>query len=132
MAAMAVVLAPPVSAQILTLKASVPFDFVVGGHTLPAGDYVVSNVTESGVLEVRNVSNGATPIVITSSVPGRLAVPGEASLTFHRYGGDYFLAEIWDGYTGQGRSIWMSRTERERANRASLSKPEVVMVLARR
>ena len=71
MAAMAVVLAPPVSAQILTLKASVPFDFVVGGHTLPAGDYVVSNVTESGVLEVRNVSNGATPIVITSSVPGR-------------------------------------------------------------
>ena len=57
---------------------------------------------------------------------------GKAFLTFHRYGGDYFLAEIWDGYTDQGRSIPMSRAEQERADRASLSKPEVVMVLARR
>jgi hypothetical protein len=131
-AAVAVLLAAPVSAQILTLRVSVPFDFVVGGHTLPAGDYLVSKLTESGVLELRNLSNGATPIAITSSVPGQMAVPGEASLTFHRYGADYFLAEIWDGYTGQGRSIWMSRTEREIANRASLSKPGMVMVLARR
>jgi hypothetical protein len=132
MAAVAVLLAAPVSAQDLSLRVSVPFEFIVGGHTLPAGNYLVSQVNAAGFLMVRNLSNGATPIAITSSVPGHLAVPGEASLTFHRYGGDYFLAEIWNGYTGQGRSIWMSRTEQERANRASLAKPEVVMVLARR
>jgi hypothetical protein len=132
MAAVAVLLAVPVSAQTITLKVSVPFDFVVGGHTLPAGDYLVSQVNAERFLTVRNVSSEAMPTVITPNVPGHDAVPGEASLTFHRYGGDYFLAEIWDGYTGQGRSIWMSRTEREIANRASLAKPEVVMVLARR
>jgi hypothetical protein len=132
MAAVAVLLAAPVSAQIRPLKANVPFDFVVGGHTLPAGDYLVSKVNAGGVLEFRSVSDWATPIIVTSSVPGKTAAPGEASLTFHRYGSDYFLAEIWDGYTGQGRSIWMSRAEKERASRASLSKPEVVMVLARR
>ena len=44
MAALAVVLAAPVSAQTLTLSASVPFDFVVGGRTMPAGDYVLGTV----------------------------------------------------------------------------------------
>jgi len=82
-------------------------------------------------MTVQNASGGATPSVIAIGLPGSPAAMGEASLTFHRYGSDYFLAEIWDGYTGQGRSIWMSRTERETANRASLVKPEVVMVLAR-
>ena len=76
MAALAVVLASPLSAQNLTLKVSVPFDFSVGGHTLPAGDYLVStvNVTgfmDSGYLAVRNVSSGATPTVITSIPAGK-------------------------------------------------------------
>jgi len=132
MAALAFVLAAPVSAQTITLKASVPFDFVVGGHTLPAGDYLVSQGNGERFLTVRNVSSDATPTVVTLSVPGSTAAAGEAFLTFHRYGSDYFLAQIWDGYTGQGRSIWMSRNEKERANRAAISKPEVVMVLARR
>jgi hypothetical protein len=132
MAAVAVLLAAPVSAQTLLLRASVPFDFVVAGHTLPAGDYLVSQVHGERFMTVQNASGGATPSVIAIGLPGSPAAMGEASLTFHRYGSDYFLAEIWDGYTGQGRSIWMSRTERETANRASLVKPEVVMVLARR
>ena len=132
MAAVAVLLAAPVSAQTRTLKVSVPFDFVVGGHTLPAGDYAVDKVNDLGLLEFRSVSNWAKPIVIATSVPGKTAAAGEAFLTFHRYGRDYFLAEVWNGYTAQGRSMWMSRTEHERANRASLNKPEVVMVLASR
>jgi hypothetical protein len=131
MVALAVVLAAPVSAQSIPLNVKVPFDFVVGGHTLPAGDYLVNKLSELGVMEFQSVSNMATPLVITSSVPGSTGPAGEASFTFHRYGSDYFLAEVWDGYSGQGRSIWMSRAERERANRASL-KPELVMVLASR
>ena len=125
-------LAAPVTAQTLSLRASVPFDFVIGGHTLPAGDYLVSQVHGERFMTVQNASGGATPSVMTIALPGSLAAQGEASLTFHRYGSDYFLAEIWDGYTGQIRSIWMSGTEKELANRASLVKPEVVMVLARR
>jgi hypothetical protein len=137
MAALAVVLASPVSAQSITLKVSVPFDFSVGGHTLPAGDYLVSTVNitgsvDSGFLAVRNVSSGATPAVITSIPAGRLGASGQASVAFHHYGSDYFLATIWDGYTGQGRSIPMSHTEQERVNQASLSTPQAVMVLARR
>jgi len=131
-AALAVVLAAPVSAQILTLNVSVPFDFVVGGHTLPAGDYVVGKAGDLGYLSLRNVSTDGTPTFISSNPAGGSAVPGEASLTFHRYGGDYFLAKIWDGSAAVGRSIPVSRTEREKAKSASIGKPEVVMVLARR
>jgi hypothetical protein len=50
---------------------------------------------------------------------------------FRRYGGDYFLAGVWDGHRALGRSVPVSRAERERARTASLGKPEVVMVLAR-
>jgi hypothetical protein len=132
LAALAVVLSAPVSAQSVTLKASVPFDFVVGGHTMPAGDYVLSTVGNFGVVEVRNESMGIVPSFIMSDAAYGPLDSARGSLTFRRYGGDYFLAKIWDGSVAAGRSIPMSRAEQERAKSASLSKPEVVMVLARR
>jgi hypothetical protein len=55
MAALAILLAAPVSAQTITVKASVPFDFVVGARTMPAGEYVVSTGRDFGVLQIRNV-----------------------------------------------------------------------------
>ena len=132
MAALAVVLAAPVSAQTVTLTASVPFDFVVGGRTMPAGDYELGTLGDVGILRVQNAVAGIKPaFTMTNAAAGPLE-SGKVFLTFHRYGGDYFLAEIWDGSTAAGRSIRMSRTEREKAKSASLNKPEIVMVLARR
>ena len=136
MAALAVVLAAPVSAHTLTLKASVPFEFVVGGHTMPAGDYVFDTLIDggrdTGYWAVRNASSGTASALTWSSPVERPGQRGEVFLTFHRYGGDYFLAKIWDGSSAAGRAIPMSRTEREKAKSASIGKPEVVMVLARR
>jgi hypothetical protein len=132
MAALAVVLAAPVSAQTVALRASVPFDFVVGGRTMPAGDYVLSTVGDFGLLRVQNEATGIMP-AFTATNAGDGPLDGDkVFLTFHRYGGDYFLAEIWNGSAAAGRSIRMSRTEREKAKSASLNKPEIVMVLARR
>ena len=132
MAALAVVLAAPVSAQTVTLRASVPFDFVVGGRTMPAGAYVLGTLGDFGILRVQNEATGITPaFTVTSAGDGQFD-GDKALLAFHRYGSDYFLAEIWDGSTAAGRSVPMSRTERERAKSASLGKPEIVMILARR
>jgi hypothetical protein len=83
-------------------------------------------------VRVQNAVAGIKPaFTMTNAAAGPLD-GGEAFLTFHRYGGDYFLAEIWDGSTAAGRSVPMSRTEREKAKSASLNKPGIVMVLARR
>ena len=132
MAALAIVLAVPAPAQTITLKASVPFDFVVGGRTMPAGEYVLSTNGDSGVLQVMNADKSIqAALTVTNAADGPLEGDG-AYLEFNRYGGDYFLAKIWDRGTGSGRSIPMSRTEREKAQSASLGKPEVMTVLARR
>jgi hypothetical protein len=131
MAVLAVAMALPVSAQMaqIQLRASVPFDFVVAGQTMPAGDYLV-RTDGVGVLVVQNVSSGAGSFI--QSNPDGPGTRGQASLTFHRYGSDYFLANIWDGYMSSGRSIGMSGTEQERSQRTSIAKPEAVVVLARR
>ena len=132
MAALAVVLAAPVSAQIFTLRASVPFDFVVGGRTMPAGDYELGTLGDVGILRVQNADTSIMPaFALSNGTDGQLD-DSKAFLTFRRYGGDYFLAEIWNGSAATGRSLPMSRTEREKAKSASLNKPEIVMVLARR
>lgn len=129
--ALAIVLAAPLSAQNLTLKASVPFEFTVAGHTMPAGDYEVGTINHEGVLAIRNASSDATLATITSLPTALPGDSGKVFLTFHRYGNDYFLAGIWDGYWATGRSIPMFSEEREKAKSASISKPEVVIVLAR-
>jgi hypothetical protein len=135
LAALAIALAAPVSAQTLTRKYSVPFDFVLRGQTMPAGDYWVGSVStdpNSVVLEVKNASGGTGMLTLTSPAPAVRSEDREkALLIFHRYGGDYFLAGIWDGYMAIGSAIPMSGAERERAKTASLGKPEVVMLLAR-
>jgi hypothetical protein len=83
-------------------------------------------------LQVRNADTSIKiALTITNAADGPVEGDG-AFLSFNRYGGDYFLAQMWDRSRAAGRSIPMSRTEREEAQNASLGKPEVVMVLARR
>jgi hypothetical protein len=132
MAALAVVLAAPVSAQIVALNASVPFDFIVGGRTMPAGDYVLATMDNHAILRVQNADTSIMPAFAVSNGADGSLDDSKAFLTFRRYGGDYFLAKIWDGSSAAGREIPMSRTEREKAKSASIGKPEIVMVLARR
>jgi len=45
----AVLLAAPVSAQTLLLRASVPFDFVVAGHTCPRATTWLAKFTARGL-----------------------------------------------------------------------------------
>ena len=84
------------------------------------------------MLEVQDASQAATPALTRADASYGPGNGDGAYLTFRRYGGDYFLANVWAGPAVGGRSIPMSRSEKERAKSASLGKPEVVTVLARR
>jgi hypothetical protein len=94
----------------MRVAASVPFEFVVGDHTLPAGDYTVETVTSGGAaLAIQNSDNRESVI--------RIADPIEATnkkrparLVFHRYGHSYFLAQIWSGES-TGRKLAKSKQE---------------------
>jgi hypothetical protein len=102
-----------VYAQSGPTKANVPFDFYVGSTLMPQGAYLITENPSGAVTWVRCAEENATEAVITSGIVStRREVP--AHLTFHRYGEDYFLREIWTGGS-TGRSLLPSHREKELA-----------------
>ena len=124
-------MAAPLPAQTIRLAANIPFEFVTGTRTLPAGHYVIDTAAAYSVVLVWNESTREASTALTSSVsePFVLTTP-EAKLIFRRYGNQYFLARIWNGTSANGREIPMSRAER--ALSAMWRAPETLVILARR
>ena len=123
------------------LRANIPFDFNVGDKTLSAGKYVVSTITSSsdtGIL-VRSRDGRHSAMRLTNGVQAR-APKNRAMLTFHRYGGSYFLAQIWTPGSADGREILKSKSERaaerelaKNPTQSDLAKnvqPETVTIIA--
>ena len=69
----------------------VPFEFTVGGNSLPAGDYFVENLWWNGVV-FHGTNKTAGLIVLAEGWEQRqIGVP---KLVFHRYDNDYMLSSI--------------------------------------
>jgi hypothetical protein len=82
------------------IAANVPFDFVAGGKTLPAGTYSVSRVSpETNPTLVIRSSNDDSVFVIPMFVD-RYAAPvngstaTQAGLSFEHVGDKYFLSQV--------------------------------------
>jgi hypothetical protein len=74
------------------VRAKVPFEFVAGGATLPAGTYSVGPLSldvHSGIA-IRSYEHGALvlPLVVDESRAG------QSKLSFERVGDKYFLSEV--------------------------------------
>ena len=90
------VLGVGVSARALDTDAvvvSVPFEFVVGGATLPAGDYKVSRVNPGAnrELAISGYEKGNAFVLPVAFDDGPTNQP---TLSFERVGGKYFLSKI--------------------------------------
>ena len=74
---------------------TVPFDFVVGKKTFPAGTYEVSQAsgTVGGSLLIRS-TDGQTAALFNSRIEGSATQGDSAKLLFRKQDGKYFLAEI--------------------------------------
>ncbi len=86
-----------VNAQVADrIEVTIPFEFVAGGRTLPAGDYVldIQGIAPS-VVSFKNRDTYVTA-VRTISVQNR-ANEGQAKLVFQRYGKRHFLSQVWYG-----------------------------------
>lgn len=99
------------NAQSNPLRANIGFDFVVGDKTLPAGQYLVTPATAGGdALIIQGAENGKSAIrLVVRTEPDRSKM--RARLVFHRYGQNYFLAEVWNGER-TGRALAKSKQER--------------------
>ena len=114
--------------QTVSIRAQVPFRFVVGDQTYPAGEYAVktfnsdSNLTYIGN---RNEPKSAMtlPHTINSGTPTKNTV-----LVFHRIGNTYFLYQFWPEGSCVGLQFRQSLEEKELA--MNKTKAETVSVAA--
>ena len=82
------------------LKGDVPFSFVVGNRIYPAGQYTVK---ELGTEVEGWFGPDAHAFIIRTLPMGDESAPQATKLVFHRYGDDYYLAEVWSD--GQSHSV---------------------------
>ena len=73
---------------------TIPFEFVVGGKTLPAGTYKVNRVTDTNrmTLILHSFENHTSVLVVPSQVED--GSTDKAYVSFERVGGQYFLSKI--------------------------------------
>jgi hypothetical protein len=104
-------------AQVSTqIKANIPFDFTAGRKTLPAGDYTLNfqAVGSPTTFLLQGADGRSGAFLLTFMVQWKEPEEQRAELVFHRYGGRYFLAQVWMG-NGGGRQLPVTKEERELA-----------------
>ncbi len=92
--------------------AKIPFEFVVGDKSLPAGEYGVAAFNASGeILKIRSTEDNQTALRLTTPITCASA-PDKGKLVFHRYANHYFLTEVWSAGESRGRQLLKSKQER--------------------
>jgi hypothetical protein len=92
--------------------ANIPFEFVVGDKSLPAGEYGVGKLNASGeVLRIRSTEDTESAIRLTSPIT-RPSASNKSTLVFHRYANHYFLTQVWSAGETTGRQLMKSKQER--------------------
>ena len=117
-------------AQTVALKANIPFNFIVTGKTLPAGEYTIQSVDMQGrVLSIRDLDLHSKSIVISNRCESQNA-SAQTKLVFHRYGDRYFLSQIWRA--GRNSGYELPRSTREVEVEMDFTMQEVVLMAALR
>ncbi|MFZ0865004.1 MAG: hypothetical protein ABR881_30120 [Candidatus Sulfotelmatobacter sp.] len=88
-------------AQTITFKAHVPFPFVLGNQTLPAGTYQVQRLLgrpreadQVGMIVMRSTIPRVYKAVVTNLVRQPLDSNSSSQLVFANRGGQHYLAEV--------------------------------------
>ena len=109
------------------MKVNIPFAFSAENHSLPEGEYLVLTVTPER--SIRIVSADGKHTAIVNTLPNYAKSPSESSrLVFHRYGNEYFLAQVWTAGQNVARNPLSSKRTMESAS--SGERPETFTVVA--
>jgi hypothetical protein len=99
----------------VTIETNVPFTFVVGDTTLPAGKYVIQVVDgdSANVLRLRSV-NGHTSVVFDTEASEARGeqIMHKDELVFDKIGDSYFLSQVWMAGSSSGNELAKSRMEK--------------------
>jgi hypothetical protein len=98
------VLACAGTARASTIQVKVPFAFVVQGHTMPAGEYLLNDEGDGVVLMQGEKGNHSNIFIVTTPAAGRDPAGSQPTLTFKHDERAYRLTGIWESAT-QGRQV---------------------------
>jgi hypothetical protein len=106
----------PVQAQ-QPFRVKIPFNFVAGQVSLPAGDYMVQPANDGSpalILHRMDGDRSASAIVMTN--PAEASTwKSNSSLVFRVYGEGYFLSQVWTIGNTSGRQLRTSLIEKQLA-----------------
>jgi hypothetical protein len=114
------------------IRADIPFDFVVGSARMSAGQYTIQRGTSHSSLKLSCDKSSVIALTFSGSSS---KTPSHAKLVFHKYGDQYFLAQVWDEGSTTADNLMATRTEREAARTSGRlarndAGPEVVVIAA--
>jgi hypothetical protein len=94
------------------LEANVPFKFMVGDTSLPAGKYTIKRLDDEdqNVLEIRSADDRIAVAFLTESAQSD-RTPTKSELVFDKYGNQYFLSQIWTEGDMNGNQLAKPRAE---------------------
>jgi hypothetical protein len=112
-------------AQTAAVRAKVPFTFAAGRTWLPAGSYIISQVSPQEI----SIQNADTRRVVAVSFiqPQNLATVSSGSLVFHKYGERYFLSGMTCPPSAETATLPTSPLE-ERAQQRQKEAMDLIMV----
>ncbi|MGB7436791.1 MAG: hypothetical protein WBR26_12410 [Candidatus Acidiferrum sp.] len=125
----ALLVATAAQAQQTKIVATVPFDFVVGNHVYPAGEYSVKALSQyAGIMRIEEAQQTEAASVLSIACTS-LTPSTETKLVFRRMGDNkYALYQTWIAGQNWGREFQNNRSEARFAQ--NHEKPELVIVAA--
>jgi hypothetical protein len=113
-----------------TVVAQIPFRFIVGNRTLPAGKYEIKRVemTNPNVLEIQSVNGHRTQMFLTEDTRAT-ARPTRTELVFDRFGNKYFLSQIWVNGEKSGSELPKPAAEKRLERRGEVAAKETVVCM---
>ena len=128
LAAVALILGSAAFSQTVSLRAEVPFNFVVGDKVYPAGEYALKTFGNGNAL-LSVACRSTKESVLTLPYPITSAMPAKHSaLIFQRVGDAYFLQQVWKAGSPIGMGLHLSHLETRLA--LNKTKPETTIVAA--
>jgi hypothetical protein len=103
------------------IKATIPFNFVVGNKQLRAGDYVIESSLANNALRFRSEDGHVQQIAFTVPIETNRTGNHER-LLFHHDGDQYFLSQVWLSGDENGRELIPGVQEKAAADRSTSDK----------
>jgi hypothetical protein len=100
------------------VKATIPFNFVVGNKELKAGNYVIESLLANNALQFRSENGDVQQIAFTVPIETN-GTGNHERLLFNHDGDQYFLSQVWLSGDENGRELIPGVQEKTAANRST-------------